>query len=199
MTSSTFDHATLLNKSNLFKMADNFYQRWLQPLALTLAQVLLVMHKSAMFKPSTSWVTASAGRGMYPAAAAALWQFFREPESIGMQDIKVLYFATEHDLERKKYSLRLNEQSTCSERSPIEVDRTSSTSNTIDVEVMSFEELKEMAAALRHEKPQVSLDFDTWDTLYMWQKVRRTGGQVNCSRINPTRPSHVQSDECPPV
>ena len=39
LTSSTFDNATLLNKSNLFKMADNFYQRWLRPLALSLAQV----------------------------------------------------------------------------------------------------------------------------------------------------------------
>ena len=107
MTSASFDNATLLNKSNLFKMTDNFYQRWLRPLTLRLDQVLLVMHKSALFKPATSWVTASAGRGMYPATAAALWQFYREPETIGLNDVNILYFATENDLERRKYSLRV--------------------------------------------------------------------------------------------
>ena len=162
-------------------------------------QVLLVMHKSALFKPSTSWVTASAGRGMYPAAAAALWQFYREPDTIRLVDIDILYFATEFDLERKKYAMRVHEQSTCSANTPIQVDRSSSKDNGIDVENCSFEELKHMAAALRHEKPPSTIDFSAWETIYMWQKVRQADGTVHCRRINASRASHEKPEECPPM
>ena len=194
MTSASFDNATLLNKSNLFKMTDNFYQRWLRPLTLRLDQVLLVMHKSALFKPATSWVTASAGRGMYPATAAALWQFYREPETIGLNDVNILYFATENDLERRKYSLRVH-SSPCSARTPVQIDR----SKDIDVEAMSFEELKETAAALRHEAPRQKVDFEKWKTIFMWTKKRGADGVVSCTRIDASASSHYRSEDCPPV
>ena len=156
-----------------------------------LDQTLLIMHKSSLFKPATSWVTASAGRGMYPASAAALWQFYREPDTIGLKDVNILYFSQESDLERRKYSVRVN-SSRCSTRTPIQVDRVPD----LDVEAMSFDELKEMAASLRHETPPKYVDFDSWDTIYMWGKVRQADGTVISRRINPSLGTPA---DCPPL